>query len=108
MKFLTDENTSKHLIRGLRQAGFGVKDIREENLESRPDQTVVDFAHQEDLIIVTLDTDFPKLFSEGKIKAGVIFIHHKRQKSKQITERLLKFIASKTEEEIIEKLSIVE
>ena|SRR3990167_9377154 len=107
MKFLTDENISKNTIRTLRAIEIEVKDVKEENLEGASDIDLVKLANQENLLIITLDKDFAQLFNKGLIKTGVILILDKRQKSKQITERLIDFLKNKTEEDLKGILSIV-
>lgn len=108
MKFLTDENLSKDTLWSLRSAGFQVKDVKEENLEGSKDLFLANFANKENLVIITLDSDFAKLFKEGVIKTGVILIAHKRHKTKQITKRLLEFLENKSEKDILSSLSIVD
>lgn len=98
MKFLTDENLAKLVVASLRSRGFYVKDVKEENLEGSSDPSLVELANKENLIIVTLDRDFAKLFDEGVIKTGVIFIPHKKHKSKQITDRLTRLYSIKASE----------
>ena len=107
MKFLTDENISKNTIRTLRAIEIEVKDVKEENLEGTSDIDLVKLANQENLLIITLDKDFAQLQGNGLVKTGVILILDRRQKSKQITERLIDFLKNKTGEELEGNLSIV-
>ena len=108
MKFLTDENLSKLAVASLRSLGFYVKDVKEENLEGSSDLSLVDLANKENLIIVTLDRDFAKLYDQGIIKTGVIFIAHKKHKSKEIAQRLMMFLEGKNETDLLSKISEVE
>jgi len=87
MKFLTDENIAKHTLWSLRSVGFQVKDVKEENLEGSKDLFLVQLANEDNRIIITLDSDFAKLFKDGLVKTGLILILHKRQKSAQTTRQ---------------------
>jgi predicted nuclease of predicted toxin-antitoxin system len=107
MKFLTDENISKSTIKTLRENEIELIDVKEENLEGTSDNVLVELANQENLLIITMDKDFAQLFNNGLIKNGVVLILDKRQKSKQITTRLMEFLKNKTQEDLEGKLSIV-
>ena len=108
MKFLTDENLPTATVKALRLKGFQIKDVKEENLEGSKDLQLANLANEESRIIITLDHDFAKLFKKGVLETGVILIWHKRHKAKQITERILKFLQSVEDKDILDEISIVE
>lgn len=58
MKFLSDENLPRSILRYLRSQGHNVKDIQEEGLRGLPDEQIVEIASREERIIITYDKDF--------------------------------------------------
>jgi len=67
---------------------------------------VAKLANEEELIIITMDKDFANLFEKGLIKTGVVYVAHNRQRTKDITERLLSYLEPKTENQLLKKLSV--
>lgn len=58
---LTDENIDEQIVLFLRNQGFQVKDVKEENLIGSDDVTLLRLAMAENRIIVTHDSDFGTL-----------------------------------------------
>lgn len=58
MRLLLDQNLSKHLAGLLNGSSFDVVDTRSLGLQRADDEEIVDFAVQENRIIVSADTDF--------------------------------------------------
>ncbi len=44
MKFLTDENVATSVVSDLRNAGFDLKDIKEEKLQGTNDKKIIELA----------------------------------------------------------------
>ena len=95
MKFLSDENIARSVIRDLRNAGFDVKDIKEEKLYGLSDRKIVDLALDEERIIITHDRNFGNLIYDDNIKhKGVLFIRYKNQKPANVSNFLLSVLES--------------
>ncbi len=58
MKFKTDENMPFEAAELLREAGYNVKTVTEQNMRGSPDSDVISVCQQESRILITLDTDF--------------------------------------------------
>ena len=71
MKFLADEDFPKPLVTKIRNFGFSVKTIQQENLQGSSDETVANLALKEKRIVLTFDKDFLKNQS-GNLQA-IIF-----------------------------------
>ncbi len=50
LRFLTDENIAKSLVKALRNKGHDVKDIKEERLFVAPDKEIINTSVKEDRI----------------------------------------------------------
>ena len=74
LKFLADENISRHLVNLLREQGDHVFWIREHE-RGISDLNIIEIADKEDLIIITNDKDFGYLIVKQRLKCpGVILI----------------------------------
>lgn len=71
MKFLADEDFPKPLVVKIRNLGFSVKTIQQENLQGSSDETVASIAIKEKRILLTFDTDF--LENQPKVLQAVVF-----------------------------------
>ena len=73
--FLTDENIHPDFVAYLRQNGFSVLDVKEEKLNGKTDQELLDLSLNKNLIVITHDSDFGRLiFAEGRPFKGIIFL----------------------------------
>ncbi len=73
MKFLLDENLPQSLAPWLEQIGYTCSHVRGLQLSGKPDLSIVEFAEEEDWIIVTHDLDFSRIISiSGRKKPSVI------------------------------------
>lgn len=108
MKFLTDENIAPQTAQSLRSLSFEVKDVKEEGLQGSSDNSLIQLVNKENFLVVTFDKDFAKSFEKGLINTGVLYIVHKRQRTKEITERILTFLESKDESDLLNKISTID
>ena len=96
MNFLTDENIATSVVHALRNAGFDVRDIKEEKLQGIPDKEIVDLALREKRVIITHDKDYAELIMVSKKEnEGVILIRLKDQSAKNVREKLFYFLRSR-------------
>ncbi len=108
MKFLTDENVATSVVRALREAGFDVKDIKEEQLHGVSDNDVLRLASREDRIIITHDKDFANVLSFFRMKhKGIILLRLQNQHSSNVSQVLLHVLQSKLAKKIQNNLVII-
>jgi predicted nuclease of predicted toxin-antitoxin system len=65
MRFLLDENLSPKLVDLLRTAGHDVVHVRDLNLASAPDESVIAAAIMDDRVLISADTDFGSLLARS-------------------------------------------
>jgi len=73
VKFYTDENVSKAVIKGLIARGVDVLTCQEAGLLAATDSEHLKFATQSGRVIFTHDTDFLKLHAQGVGHAGIVY-----------------------------------
>ena len=75
IKFYTDENVSIAVVNGLRMRGINVLTAKEANMLQASDEDHIQFAKNEERIIVTQDSDFLRLHARGIEHAGIVYAH---------------------------------
>ncbi len=86
---LADENIPYSLVKELRKEGIVVKYLTEEK-RGITDEKVIELANKENLIILTLDSDFLRL--RNKIKTGLILL--RARITKENIYRIAAFVRS--------------
>lgn len=104
MKFISDENVAKSVVHALRNAGFDIKDIKEENLHSLPDKDIMQIAFNEDRIIITHDKDFQSTAAKHK---GVILLRFKDQRPENVIKLLLPIIKSNLKNKLANNITVI-
>lgn len=98
MKFLTDENIAVSVVRSLRQAGFDVKDAKEQKLHGTSDTELLSIAHKENRIILTHDKDFGNLINDQhRPHKGVILLRFKSKKPDNVIPIFLTVLTARQE-----------
>ena len=78
VRFLTDENISPKVVDYLRNNGFDVLDVKEQNRHGCTDEELLDIAFREQRFLVTHDSDFGTLaINLGKKNFGIIYFRLK-------------------------------
>ena len=96
MRLVADENCDFSIVLELRAAGYDVVSITE-RMPGADDQTVIDFARSERLLI-TEDKDFGQLvFAAAKENSGVILIRYPASARSALTPAILKFLSDNAE-----------
>jgi len=75
IKYYTDEQVSKAVIRGLRNRGIDVLTTKEAGMMSADDISHLHFAAERGRVIFTHDTDFLRLNAQGVEHCGIVYIH---------------------------------
>jgi predicted nuclease of predicted toxin-antitoxin system len=63
IKFLADMGISLRTVSWLREQGYDVVHLRDEGLQTLPDEEIIAKAKREERIILTVDLDFPQLLA---------------------------------------------
>lgn len=77
MLILLDENVDNRLKDVLDSAGFDVKTTFEENLSGSKDREILEYAENEEMVILTHDDDFLSISSEMNEYASIMYIPQK-------------------------------
>lgn len=73
--FFTDENIDPQLVVFLRENGFDVYDVKENNLYGSSDAFLLELATKNNRVFITLDSDFGTLVHKNKSNfLGIIFL----------------------------------
>lgn len=75
LQFITDENIDRELVAFLRNVGFDVFDIKENQLFRLPDHEILALSVVQQKVVISQDSDFGTLiFRDGHPFHGVIYL----------------------------------
>lgn len=93
MKFLADMNISLRTVSWLRQHGYEIVHLREENLQRAADEFILAKAHAEQRILLTMDLDFGYLLAvSGGCSPSVILFRLSNNSYEIVNEQLAKVL----------------
>jgi len=72
ISFLLDEHLPSSVAEELEGRGVDVKTVYDVNLEGSPDSEILEFAEQDNRVVVTQDSDFLELDEEQH--SGIVFL----------------------------------
>ena len=73
--FLADENIHPEIVAYLISKGFDVTTVKEHGLRGRSDEEVLEFAHEQNRVVLTHDSDFGALVvAGGKPFTGIVYL----------------------------------
>lgn len=108
MQFLADENVPKSVVKALRASGYSVKDLKEEKLFGIPDSEILQIAHRENRIVLTLDKDFLYLpHQKNNPKVGVILLRFSGKGIQNVAQNFLAVLKSVPSSRFEKSVSIV-
>ena len=73
IRFHLDENVPSAVAEGLRRRGIDATTTPQSGLLSAGDDKQLDFAHSDNRVLVTCDTDFLRLHDRGVPHAGIVY-----------------------------------
>ena len=73
IRFHLDEHVPSSIAEGLRRRGISATTTPEAGLRGASDEKQLDFAHSDDRVFVTCDTDFLRLHHQGVPHAGIVY-----------------------------------
>lgn len=89
LRFHLDENVARAVAVALRSQGFDVTTTHDAGLRSKPDDTQMAYAHEEQRILVTRDKGFLQLCREEHPHSGVVYWPHGRSTKSSDMQALL-------------------
>lgn len=94
MRFLADENVSRHVVEGLRAAGFDVTVIGLTN-PGASDRDVLATARRDGRILITEDRDFGELIVRQRVEVqGVVLLELDRLSNVAEADRVAAFVST--------------
>ena len=95
MRLLANENIPLTAIRKLRELGYDVLAIREQNAGS-PDRDVLELAHNERRILITFDSDYGELIYVRRLPcpAAVVYLRFTPSSPEETAERLAQLFSA--------------
>lgn len=108
MKFLTNENIAKSLIKFLRDLGHDVKDVKEMEFFEMPDYEIYALAKRENRAVLSHDKDFINLYRAQKRKVTTIVLSLFDQKPAHVKKILGDFLKEYPEGTFKGRLVIIE
>lgn len=107
-KFLTDENVSPMLVHAIREKGYDVKDVKEENLFGLSDDKILVLARKTNRSIITYDSDFANLLNYPlQSHKGVILLRYSNIKPDVLLKKFLPLLDALVKKGLISKLIII-
>ncbi|MBI5406874.1 MAG: DUF5615 family PIN-like protein [Nitrospirae bacterium] len=98
MRFLADMGISMRIVEWLRSINHDVVHLREQNLQTLPDNEIFDKAITEDRIILTFDLDFGEIIALSKGRQiSVILFRLRNTTTSFVLKRLEKVITESAE-----------
>ena len=73
IRYYTDEQVSKAVIRGLRQRGINVLSVPEAETDHEPDDFQLSFATKQGRVLFTQDQDFLSIAASELEHAGIVY-----------------------------------
>ena len=108
LKFLLDADMPRSSVEIIRSLGFDVEDIRDIGMGAAKDNEIIEYAVNDDRIIVTRDTDFGEVLRYPKHPGAIIFRLPYTFTVKEINKKLKEFLTSVSEDKIRNAIVIVE
>ncbi len=97
MRILVDENIPTMTVRGLRELGHEVKDIRGTDSEGLADEDLWALCQKESRLLITTDKGFTQNRQEAH--AGILIVRLKQPNRRRIHEKVMEMMRRTKEQE---------
>ncbi len=107
---LDEDSQAKYLVNLLQSAGHDVVTVKAINLTNRPDSVVLDFARQDERILLTRNcNDFQELHQLNSVHSGILAVYQDADPAKNMSyQEIVKAIANlETAEYILQSQFVV-
>ncbi|HLC62122.1 MAG TPA: DUF5615 family PIN-like protein [Candidatus Nanoarchaeia archaeon] len=74
MKFLADENVDLPAVKTLKRLGVNIISIHDIGMVEYADEEILNYAKENEIAVITQDTDFLRLHAKNSENAGIIFL----------------------------------
>ena len=108
IKILLDADMPRSSVKVIRSSGFEVEDVRDIGMRSAKDKEIIEYALNNNRVIVTRDTDFGEILRYPKHPGAIILRLPNTFTTKEVNKRLKGFLSSVSETEIKNAIIIVE
>lgn len=108
LEFLLDADMPRSSVEIIRSLGFNAEDVRDIGMRPARDKEIIEYALNNNCIIVTRDTDFGEVLRYPKHPGAIIFRLPYTFTVKEINKRLKEFLTSVSEDKIRNAIIIVE
>jgi len=108
MKFLADHDVYRVTTLFLAGLGHDVVRVADIGLAAAPDQDLLDYAHQDQRILITRDRDYGGLVFVGGTHAGVVYLRVDPSTLQAVHAELERVLSLYTEQELLSGFAVVE
>jgi len=109
VKFLIDMALSPELVEWLVRRGHVAVHAFKVGLGEASDSTILEYAHNEQRVIITADLDYPRLLAlVGADGPGLILFRGGNYSEQEVLEHLGRMFETISEEEIINSVVVIE
>jgi len=108
VKFLIDADMPRSIVEIIRSFGFDVEDVRDIGMGTAKDKEIIEYAVNDNRIIVTRDTDFGEVLRYPRHPGAIIFRLPYTFTVNEINKRVKEFLTSVSEDKFRNAIIIVE
>ena len=108
LKFLLDADMPRSSAEVIRSTGYDVEDVRDIGTGAAKDSEIIEYALENERIIVTRDTDFGEILRYPEHPGGIIFRLPYTFRAEELNRVLKEFLDTARENEIKNAIIIVE
>ena len=108
LKFLLDADMPRSSAEVIRSTGYDVEDVRDIEMGAAKDREIIEYALENERIIVTRDTDFGEILRYPEHPGSIIFRLPYTFRAEELNRILKEFLDTARENEIRNAIIIVE
>ncbi len=107
IRYHLDESVANAVAHGLRHRGVDVTTAKDVGLIGATDTQHIAFALPQDRVVVSHDSDFPRMHNQGVAHAGIAYCAPRQRTVGQIVNRLTDLWRTRTAEEMKDKVEFL-